>query len=393
MATQPVYQSQDAKSSSYVSKGDSICFTQENKQYSATAVSISPNVTRVQLERSDRYTDVKNDTVSIKEKYKYSGSIPVEVNDLVVVNHDNEQITAIVIGVEAMKARIYLVGNQRQAIDVNISDLSYLAKGYVNWVPEDILRSAPSNLQNQGTNRYVAQTNNATTHQMDKKNYNMNQGQTNTYTNTQQMSNQNIDNNHIPPAVALLYPAPCVVMAVPHMTDPNSYPEAMSVHLPWSTNPTLLPVVRMGSGTVLVVVPPASPVTQMSISQGQVSQQNNTNQNQMNTSMQTMNMNNAQTMNMNANMQNTNHYQAQNNSNMMHTQSMNMQHKLQVKSEIKMENTNQAYTNAQTMKMNTQRTGMANPQQPMMNTNQANPMNQQVNLNTMPNNGAGNNYY
>ena len=227
----------------------------------------------------------------------------------------------------------------------------------------------------------------------------MNQGQTNTYTNTQPMSNQNIDNNHIPPAVALLYPAPCVVMAVPHMTgiflfslletlDPNSYPEAMSVHLPWSTNPTLLPVVRMGSGTVLVVVPPASPVTQMSISQGQVSQQNNTNQNQMNTSMQTMNMNNAQTMNMNANMQNTNHYQAQNNSNMMHTQSMNMQHKLQVKSEIKMENTNQAYTNAQTMKMNTQRTGMANPQQPMMNTNQANPMNQQVNLNTMPNNGG-----
>ena len=69
--------------------------------------------------------------------------------------------------------------------------------------------------------------------------------------------------------IALLYPAPCVVMAVPYNTsilfcfalivDPDSFPEAMYVQMPDCPpgKPSLLPVVRMGCDTALVVVPPS----------------------------------------------------------------------------------------------------------------------------------------
>ena len=73
-----------------------------------------------------------------------------------------------------------------------------------------------------------------------------------------------------PSQIALLYPAPCVVMAVPYNTsiilyisiysiDPDSFPEAMYVQMPDCPpgKPSLLPVVRMGCDTALVVVPPA----------------------------------------------------------------------------------------------------------------------------------------
>lgn len=83
-----------------------------------------------------------------------------------------------------------------------------------------------------------------------------------------------------PSAVALLYPAPCVVMAVPHQTDPNSFPEAMAVQLPGCApgNPSILPVVRMGSGTVLVVVPPSNtnPIPSVQSQQFQLQQMSST---------------------------------------------------------------------------------------------------------------------
>lgn len=72
-----------------------------------------------------------------------------------------------------------------------------------------------------------------------------------------------------PAQIALLYPAPCVVMAVPYKTsihsffvsclDPDSFPEAMYVQMPDRApgQPVLLPVVRMGCDTALVVIPPS----------------------------------------------------------------------------------------------------------------------------------------
>ena len=80
--------------------------------------------------------------------------------------------------------------------------------------------------------------------------------------------NTPINTEQNPTNVALLYPAPCVVMAVPYNTstfllisfssDPDSFPEAMWVQLPdhSSRQPVLLPVVRMGCDTALVVIPP-----------------------------------------------------------------------------------------------------------------------------------------
>lgn len=114
MATQPVYQSQDAKSSSYVSKGDSICFTQEVRspewfpswscRTSSTAplLSVSAPMSLVfswnarivilmwktTLWASRRSTVCEISAERPLLRIEYSGSIPVEVNDLVVVNHD-----------------------------------------------------------------------------------------------------------------------------------------------------------------------------------------------------------------------------------------------------------------------------------------------------------------
>ena len=67
--------------------------------------------------------------------------------------------------------------------------------------------------------------------------------------------------------VAILYPAPCIIMVVPPRVSrcslsqthigPEDYPEAMAVQFPWRPNdsPTILPVIRMRPGTVVVIVP------------------------------------------------------------------------------------------------------------------------------------------
>ena len=80
-------------------------------------------------------------------------------------------------------------------------------------------------------------------------------------------------NTQMNSGMALLYPAPCIIKAIPpchgtllcftsQLVDPESFPEAMAVQFPWRKNesPTILPVIRMGPGTMVVVVPSASGV-------------------------------------------------------------------------------------------------------------------------------------
>ena len=80
-------------------------------------------------------------------------------------------------------------------------------------------------------------------------------------------------NTQMNSGMALLYPAPCIIKAIPpchgnflmfqrDLIDPESFPEAMAVQFPWRKNesPTILPVIRMGPGTMVVVVPSASGV-------------------------------------------------------------------------------------------------------------------------------------
>ena len=82
-----------------------------------------------------------------------------------------------------------------------------------------------------------------------------------------------MSNNQMNSGMALLYPAPCIIMAIPplngclycghrHRIDPADFPEAMAVQFPWRQNdtPTVLPVIRMSPGTMVVVVPGSSSV-------------------------------------------------------------------------------------------------------------------------------------
>ncbi|KAK8803544.1 hypothetical protein WA158_001238 [Blastocystis sp. Blastoise] len=284
MTTPLNYTQIDNKYTKYISKGDSILYNQEGRSINGTAVAISPKSIKVKLDNSDICVDVKNDCVSIQKKCTPS-IIPIEKNDLVSVQYEGENCTAIVLRTQVQTVTVVLVGGKiTKSVAFPYTQLKFMAKGYTNWIQDEAFFANDQNTQNTGMlNQMNTRINTQTQSNVSQmSNVKQTRGMNDIGSNniSQYSNTQATDNSHLPPAVALLYPAPCVVMAVPHLTDPNSYPEAMAVHLPWSpNNPTVLPVVRMGSGTVLVVVPNTLPTQNQTVTTAQVASTNTMHQN------------------------------------------------------------------------------------------------------------------
>ncbi|OAO18237.1 hypothetical protein AV274_0019 [Blastocystis sp. ATCC 50177/Nand II] len=227
------YSSIDNKWNQFASKGDRIQIVNQGQSFQGTVEAASPSCVLITLDNTGKQVEVKHNSFQIvKRRLTTQNNIPVETGDLIVFTADGNAYTGIISAIDAAAnlAAVDVVSNTkvgRQQVAIN--KLSYLAKGYTtgNMSPmPQVNASSPGSVQIQPQNpQGVPQI------------------------NTAQNASQ----------IALLYPAPCVVMAVPYNTNPDSFPEAMYVQMPDRApgQPVLLPVVRMGCDTALVVIPPA----------------------------------------------------------------------------------------------------------------------------------------
>ncbi|KAK8794423.1 hypothetical protein WA171_003546 [Blastocystis sp. BT1] len=216
------YSSIDNKWNQYASKGDRIQFSSQGQVYQAVVDSASVSSVLATILNTHKQIELKHGSFQfVERRMNTTTSIPIENGDLVSFITDAVSYTGIVSNVDANSslADVDVISNVKIGkLQIPVNKLSYLAKGYIFGNP---------NAASAGTANTAPQTPSV-------------------------VSAQNASQ------IALLYPAPCVVMAVPYNTNPDSFPEAMYVQMPDRNpgQPVLLPVVRMGCDTALVVIPP-----------------------------------------------------------------------------------------------------------------------------------------
>ncbi|KAK8799901.1 hypothetical protein WA538_002800, partial [Blastocystis sp. DL] len=234
------YTSFDKRWMQVVSKDDALQILVDNEWKRGHAIQLNLDTVRLRLDGTDIYKDVNCSFVKILEKkIRQNQLVPIEVNDLVTLQYEADVVSAIVTQVQNyVKLVITSPKSIGKEIFVQPNQLRYVAKGYTLYeLPP--LNSAdhahnPINSQPLKSNGILRAAS----------------------------SSSPMPNNQMNSGMALLYPAPCIIMAIPPLNDPADFPEAMAVQFPWRQNdtPTVLPVIRMSPGTMVVVVPGSSSV-------------------------------------------------------------------------------------------------------------------------------------
>ena len=189
-----MYSSFDSRWKKVVSKDDIVSVDTNNGWKKGVAIVLNLEYVRIKLDETNSFIDVNCKSVKIlKKKISDTQNIPIEVNDLVTLDLNNEVVSGIITSIR-MSVEVIITSPKKlgKVVVVNPSALRFVAKGYSIKQFSPLHTANPRDIQRMT--------------QIDTQSY-----------------------SHLLNGMALLYPAPCIIMSVSHQANPEDYPESMAV--------------------------------------------------------------------------------------------------------------------------------------------------------------------